>query len=112
MSDTLKLTEVARAEGFQVKIGHFLQKKAAAVLDIGGAPADLALAKSISYSGAPDGDQLQAIVDRFSQMIVTVTVVADALAATTPAYDHRQFADASFETQVNSLWDTYVKAVI
>ena len=113
MADALKLTEVARNSGFKIKIAHFLQNKATEVLkDAGAAANDLILAKSISYSGAPGGDQLRGIVDRFAQMIVTVDAVSDALAATTPPYDHTKFADAAFEAQVDILWDTYVKAVI
>ncbi len=112
MADALKLIGVAEDRGFKLKIEHFLKKKAVAVL-IAGTPAnDIILAKSIAYSGAPGGDQAGEIVSRFAHMIVTVTAVADALAATVPPYAHTQFADAAFETQVNNLWPTYVAAVI
>ncbi len=112
MADALKLIGVAEDRGFKLKIEHFLKKKAVAVL-IAGSPAnDLVLAKSIAYSGAPGGNEESEITSRFAHMIVTVTAVADALAATTPPYDHTQFADATFETQVNNLWPTYVNAVI
>ena len=112
MADSIKLLEVARDTGFQLKIKHFLQKKALAVLAAGSPANDLVLAKSIAYSGAPGGEEFGQIVDRFSHMIVTVAVVATALENTTPPYDHRDFADASFETQVNALWTNYVNAVI
>ncbi len=112
MADAIKLVGVAEDRGFQLKIEHFLKKKAVAVL-IAGAPAnDLVLAKSIAYSGAPGGGEFSQIIDRFSHMIVTVTAVANALDGTTPPYDHRQFSDADFETEVNNLWPTYVQAVI
>ena len=112
MADALKLIGVAEDRGFKLKIEHFLKKKAVAVL-IAGSPAnDLVLAKSIAYSGAPGGTEADEIVSRFAHMIVTVTAVADALEATTPPYAHTQFSDATFETQVNNLWPTYVNAVI
>ncbi len=112
MADALKLIGVAEDRGFRLKIEHFLKKKAVAVL-IAGSPAnDLVLAKAIAYSGAVGGGEVSEITDRFSHMIVTVTAVADALDATVPPYAHTQFADATFETQVNSLWPTYVAAVI
>ena len=113
MADAIKLSNVADNRGFQLKIEHFLKKKAVAIL-VAGTPAnDLILAKAIAYSGAAGGDQVGEISRRFSHMIVTVDAVADALAATTPiAYDHTKFADAAFETQVDALWPTYVKAVI
>jgi len=112
MADAIKLVGVAEDRGFQLKIEHFLKKKAVAVL-IAGSPAnDLILAKSVAYSGAPGGEELREIIDRFAHMIVTVVAVATALEGTTPPYDHRQFADATFETQVNNLWPTYVQAVI
>ena len=112
MADSLKLLEVARDRGFQLKIKHFLQKKSLSVLTAGSPANDLILAKSIAYSGAAGGDQVGEIVDRFAHLIVTVSAVATALENTTPPYDHRDFADAGFETQVNSLWTEYVKAVI
>ncbi len=112
MAEALKLVNVAEDRGFQLKVEHFLKKKAIAIL-IAGSPAnDLILAKSISYSGAPGGGELNQIIDRFSHMLVTVTAVATALEGTSPSYDHREFSDATFEAQVNSLWPTYVKAVI
>ncbi len=112
MANSIKLLEVARDTGFQLKIKHFLQKKALAVLTAGAPANDLVLAKSIAYSGAPGGEEINSIVDRFSHMIVTVAVVATALEGTTPPYDHRDFPDASFETQVNAMWPTYVNSVI
>ena len=112
MADALKLIGVANDRGFQLRIEHFLKKKSVAVL-IAGSPAnDLVLAKSIAYSGAPGGAELSQIVSRFAHLLVTVTAVADALDGTNPPYDHRQFVDAAFETQVNNLWPTYVNAVI
>jgi hypothetical protein len=112
MADAIKLIGVAEDRGFQLKVEHFLKKKAVAIL-IAGSPAnDLVLAKSIAYSGAPGGGESSQIVNRFSHMLVTVSAVATALEGTTPPYDHKQFADATFETQVNNLWPTYVNAVI
>ncbi len=112
MADAIKLIGVAEDRGFQLKVGHFLKKKAVVIL-IAGSPAnDLVLAKSIAYSDAPGGSELSQIVDRFAHMLVTVAAVATALEGTTPPYDHRQFTDGAFETQVDNLWPTYVKAVI
>ncbi len=112
MADAIKLTGVANDKGFKLKVEHFLKKKALAVLGVGSPAEDLTLAKSIAYSGAPGGDQLGQIIDRFADLLVTVPAVADALDATTPPYDHTQFSDATFEAQVDSLWDVYVNAVI
>jgi hypothetical protein len=112
MADAIKLTGVANDRGFKLKVEHFLKKKAMAVL-IAGSPAnDLVLAKSISYSGAVGGGELSQIIERFSDLLVTVAAVSTALEATTPPYDHTQFTDAAFETQVNNLWPIYVNAVI
>ncbi len=112
MADAIKLIGVAEDRGFKLKIEHFLKKKSVAVL-IAGSPAnDLVLAKSIAYSGAPGGGESGEVVARFAHMLVTVAAVATALEGTSPPYDHRQFTDAAFETQVNNLWPTYVNAVI
>ncbi len=110
MADSNRLHGVAAGNGWKQRVEHFLLKKAAEVLVEATPDAnELALAKILIYPVDTAPASPSAIVTHFARMLVTVTVVSDALVS--EDFDHTAFSDANFEMQVNLLWEDYAKAV-
>lgn len=107
MSNSLKLIEVSRDNGWKNRIRYHLVGKARQVLgEVTPASAEAALARVLIYPSSADA---AGVADRFGIMMLTETVVASALADNN--FDHNVFTDAQFVAQVSALWPIYAKSV-
>jgi len=112
MTDSNRLHGVAADHGWKERVEYFLLKKSLAVLLEATPDAnELALAKILLY---PDGAEFSVnpstIITHFARVLITVSVVSDALIGN--GFDHTAFSDANFETQVNALWTDYAKSTV
>ena len=110
MADSNRLHGVAAGNGWKERVEHFLLKKSLSVLSEATPDAnELSLAKIMLYPLDAALANPSTIVVHFSRLLVTVTIVSDALVSEN--FDHTAFSDANFEAQVNLLWPKYAKAV-